>query len=181
MLADHTTLTNPHSKEHILLLYDDDYKRNEVVATYINEGLKRNQLCVICSVYSHGKPNIDLSSKITDYAENIKKENLLNIDLRPFYNSALNGDLTPFEDIKKQLVNKVKDREDKHIRLVGDLVGLLFNSTHFDKCINLEEWWQKKPFEGSYVCPYSTLMLNKHPFNTQKDRVFHTHDKVILC
>jgi len=181
MLADHTTLTNPHSKEHILLLYDDDYKRNEAVSMYINEGLKRNQLCVNASINIDGKTNADLSSKITDYAENIKKENLLSVDLKPFYNSVLNNDLTPFEDFKKQLANKVKDRKDRHIRLVGDLASLLFNATHFDKCINLEEWWQKKLFEGSCVCPYSTLMLNKHPFNTQKDRVFHTHDKVILC
>lgn len=181
MLADHTTLMNPSSKEHILLLYDDDYKRNEAVAMYINEGLKRNQLCVNCSINIDGKTNADMSSKIIDYAENIKKENLLSVDLKPFYNSVLNNDLTPFEDIKKQLVNRVKDREDKHIRLVGDLANLLFNATHFDKCINLEEWWQRKPFEGSCVCPYSTLMLNKYPFNSQKDRVFHTHDKVILC
>ena len=181
MLADHSTLMNPSSKEHILLLYDDDNKRNEAVATYFNEGLKRNQLCVNASINLDGKTNADLSSQIIDYAENIKKENLLNVDIKAFYNSVLNNDLTPLEDIKKQLVDKVKDRKDKHIRLVGGLASLLFNATRFDNCINLEEWWNKKPFEGSYVCPYPTLMLNKHPFYSHKDRLLHTHDKVILC
>lgn len=181
MLADHSTLINPRSGEHILLLYDDDYKRNEAIATYINEGLKRNQLCVIASANTDGKTNANLSSLIIDYEENIKRENLLNVDLRPFYNSVVNNDLTLFEDIKTKLVDKVKDRKDKHIRFVGDLVSLLFNAERFTECINLEQWWQKRPFEGSRVCTYQTLMFIKHPFYLYKSRVFDCHDKAVLC
>ena len=181
MLADQSRLINPYPREHFVLLYSNDNKCDNLVSMYINEGLKRKQLCVYASIRMNERVSPKISSQIIHYEENIKNENLLNISLKPFYISALNNDMKPFEDIKKELVNKVTDRKDTRIRFVCDLTGFLFNTTHFDECIDLEQWWQNKPFPGSYVCLYPNLMLSKYPFHFQKNIVFRIHDNVILC
>jgi len=177
----HSFPLNPHSGEHVILLYDDYYNRDDAVINYINEGLKRNQLCVYGVVNSNKKAIAKMSSKIVNYQENVKKENLLVLDLKKFYFSALGEDLTPFDDIKQQLVDKVKDRSNKHVRIVGDCGSFLFKNKHFDECMALEQWWQKKPFEGSYVCPYPKSTFNEYTFSDHKDRLFNIHDTVIMC
>jgi hypothetical protein len=40
--------------------------------------------------------------------ENIDKRNLLIVDLKPFYDSALAGDLKPFEKFEVQLLQELK-------------------------------------------------------------------------
>lgn len=46
-------------------------------------------------------PLIDsLSSRIINYEENIQNENLEFINFRPYYESALKGNLTLFEELK---------------------------------------------------------------------------------
>jgi len=120
-----------------------------------------------------------LSSKISNYDENVK-ENLIILDPKKLYLSALRGDLKSFDDLKNQVITRVKNRLDKHVRMVGDCVSFLFKNKHFDECLALEEWWQKKPFEGSYVCPYPKSIFTG-PFNDHKEQLFNTHDKVITC
>ena len=177
-MREYSSLVNPDSDEHIILLYDDNYNRDDAVIRYINEGLKRNQLCIL-ALNRDEKTIAKMSSEIVNYDENINKENLLIEDSKPLYFSALGGDMKPFDDLKEQLIVRVKDRLDKRIRIVGDVVSFLFKNKHFDECIALEEWWQKKPFEGSYVCPYPKSIFAEYSFNDHKDRLFNTHDKLI--
>jgi len=73
-------------------LYGNNSRRDIATTNCINQGLKEDRLCIYASVNACDRSNLyNVSSKIKDYKENIKTGNLLIIDLKPFYNSALRG------------------------------------------------------------------------------------------
>jgi hypothetical protein len=174
-------LLNPNNNDHIILLYDNDQSRDDAVTQYLNEGLKRNQLCVYASIHMREKEHLKhIADKIENYEENIATGNLLVIDLAPFYIAALCDNLTPFENARQMFVDKVKDRADKHIRFVGDGTGFLFKNKHFEACLALEGWWQQKPFVGSCVCPFSKSIFEAYPYsNYQRSLLTAKHDVAI--
>jgi hypothetical protein len=174
-------LLNPSNKEHAALLYDREVDLNTAVSKYINEGLNRGQLCVYATVRYRDQGHLEkFSSMITNYESNIENENLLVIDLAPLYISALVGDLKPFEKAMAQFTEKAAHRNDRHIRFVGDGSGFLFSNRHFDQCRLVEEWWQSKPFDGSYLCPFSRQVFNAFPQSMHAGRsVVDTHDVIV--
>jgi hypothetical protein len=174
-------LLNPPRNEHIALVYEDKADLNSAISKYINEGLRRGQFCVYATVHFRDEGYIDnFSLSIDNYKENVEEGNLLIVDLAPFYISALLGDMAPFEEAKKMFAERVKGREDKHVRFVGDGTGFLFRNKHFDECAMVEQWWQEKPFEGSYVCPFSKQFLDAFPHEIHSKRaVVATHDIVV--
>jgi hypothetical protein len=174
-------LLNPPESKHIALLYEDKEDLNSAVSKYLNEGLRRQQFCVYATVHFRDKGHIEkFSSLIDNYKENLEKGNLLVVDLAPFYISALLGDMTPFEEAKKLFAEKVKDRKDKHVRFVGDGTGFLFRNKHFDECAMVEQWWQEKPFAGSYVCPFPKQFLDTHPHHLHlNSAIATTHDVLV--
>ncbi|HEU5172281.1 MAG TPA: hypothetical protein VFT83_02030 [Nitrososphaeraceae archaeon] len=99
--------TNLLSNEHIMLLYKDRNNRNNIIIDIINEGLKNGCLCIYASIDIDNSKSIllldSLSSKIINYEENIQNENLKFINSKPYYESALRGDLTLFEKLKSEL------------------------------------------------------------------------------
>ena len=163
------------------MTYESREVLNHAIAIYINEGLRRGQFCVYATVYYRDEDHIEnFSTLIDNYKENVEKGNLLIVDLAPFYIASLVGDMKPFEDAKKLFAENVKERAEKHIRFVGDGTGFLFKNRHFDECAMLEEWWQDKPFEGSYVCLFSKQSFNSYPYGMYSNRaIIGTHDIVI--
>ena len=163
------------------LLYENKDDLDSAVSKYTNEWLRRQQLCVYATVHFRDKGYIDnFSLSIDNYKENVEKGNLLIVDLASFYISALLHDMKPFEEAKKLFAEKVKDREDKHIRFVGDGTGFLFRNKHFDECAMVEQWWEGKPFEGSYVCPFPKQFFDAFPHDMHSKRVIvATHDIVV--
>lgn len=174
-------LIDPKNNEHIALLYDKQEQLNAHVAEYINEGLRRGQLCVYASVHSRDEGYIQqLASLIPNYEDHIKKRNLLIIDLAPYYICSLLGDIKPFEEAKKLFTDLANNRADKHVRFVGDGTGFLFKNKHYDECAILEQWWQEKPFEGSYLCPFLKPFFSSFPHDTYSKRVVvANHDTVL--
>jgi hypothetical protein len=174
-------LLNPNNNDHIILLYDDDQSRDDAIAQYLNQGLKRNQLCIYASINMREKEHMKrIADKIENYDENVATGNLLIIDLAPFYIAALCDDLTPFENARKIFVDKVKDRADKYIRFVGDGTGFLFKNKHFEECLAIEGWWQHKPFVGSCMCPFSKSLFKAYPYsNYQRSLLTAKHDVAI--
>ena len=163
------------------ITYETNIEIVRAVADYLNEGLRRGQLCVYATVRYRDDGHIEeFGSHITNFKENVENGNLLVVDLAPLYISALLGDLMPFEDARKLFVERAKDRADKHVRFVGDGTGFLFKNRHFDECAMVEEWWQEKPFEGSYLCPYEKKVFDSfHHEMHSKRAVFHAHDIII--
>ena len=156
-------LIAPCTNMHLILLYDKQDDLDKAISAYIIEGLKRGQICVHASVSLANEGYLEnFSSQITNYQENLEKGNLTVVDLVPYYVNAMVGNLESFNLLKKEMIcnaNKDKNRKDKHIRLTADCATLLLKNKHFEECINLENWWHEKPFEGSYVCPYPKSLL----------------------
>src|SRR5687768_1041118 len=85
---------------HIALVYDTETDRHRAVANFLNEGLKKGQLCYYCSVYTRDEGHLEkLAPLIVDYEQNIRSGNLKIIDFASFYISAMCGDLSPFEQV----------------------------------------------------------------------------------
>jgi hypothetical protein len=176
----YNVLENPMPHQHIALVYETSDQRDAASVRYINEGLKRGQLCVYASIHLRDSGHAARISKmIVDYDKNVREGNLVVVDLSSYYISALSDELQPFEEIRKDLAHRVDGRAgDKHVRLVGDVVDLLFRNRHFDECTRLEAWWHQKSFPGSYLCPYPKDLLNRFPYDVHKFRVFARHDVV---
>lgn len=175
-------LINPKDNDHLLLVYDNEACRDESIITYINEGLRRGQLCFYCTVNLEQETADRLSSKIINYESNVAAGNFKVINFEPFYLSALRHDLTPFEDLQLGIIAAAKERKDPHIRLVGDAGTYLFRYMHFEEFDMLEQWWQNKPFKGSYLCPFSKSLIEKLPYNAHEYALKHLlHDTMIEC
>src|SRR5918994_2567982 len=99
--------TNIPSNEHVMLLYSSDDERNNAAVNYINNGLKSGHQCIYASIYaynSESSSNIsNLSSRIDNYKENIENGELQIVNFKPYYESALDGDLSPFKKLKSEL------------------------------------------------------------------------------
>lgn len=178
--VDHTVFGQSNPPSHIVILYDDEHKCDILASIFINEGLKRNQLCYYAMLGLNEEKMKKLSKMIIDYEENVSKNNLVMLDLTPYLDSILNDDFTPFKDLKKSILEKVKERSDKHVRFSGDLVSFLFKNKHFARCFLLEEWWQSNPLRGTTLCSYQNSVFNKGS-HKNRERVLHTHDVIVPC
>ena len=180
-LSDQTIFYKPSPSKHVIITYQTKNRLTDLVAYFFNEGLQRNQLCIYGSMESEGGILPELSLKIKDYEKNVRNENLIIIDLKPFYISIMNHDLAQFEEMKKSVLIKKLERVDKHIRLYGDLVSFLFEEKHFEQCFRLEQWWQNNPLGGTVICPYRTEILDNPSYSDKKEQIIREHDNIVLC
>jgi len=126
-----------------MLLYNDYSDRELVSINYINQGLQEKQLCIYASINAYDTSHLSkISQKINDYEENIIKRNLIILNLKPFYDSALTGDLTPFDEFYIQLQQEIKLNDRNGVLIVADCADNLFRNRHFDQCNIVEKWWQ---------------------------------------
>jgi CheY-like chemotaxis protein len=183
--------------KHAILLYQNKYNLDLTSARYINQGLKEKQLCVYASVYCSDKSHLsNITSQITDYQENISMRNLLIIDLKPFYECASKGDLTPFKDLETELREELAKRRtaDKNgVLIIADCADNLFTNQLFNHCEMVENWWRhiykkwleeqhqqgKKRNHFTIICPYSSPLFSKQPFDQHLIQISHNHSIVI--
>ena len=164
---------------HVALVYQNEEEQRKAVADYLNEGLNKGYFCVFATIHYRDEGHVKaLSDRINGYQENIDKGNLLVIDLASYYLAALIHDLRPFHEAKRLFEENVKGRSNRHIRFVGDGTGFLFRNRHFDECAMVEEWWQQKPFEGSYLCLHQKQHLDLFP-QVYTRVIRSTHDSVV--
>ena len=177
---------NPSSRgQHVMLLYDINSNRDLAAINYINQGLAEKQLCIYASVNAYDTSHLSkISSRIKNYEENIDKRNLFIVNLKPFYDSVLAGDLTPFEQFKVQIQQELKDRD---VLIVADCADNLFRYKHFDQCELVEKWWQEnyivwrrlRQNHITIICPHSGSLLSKHPFDHHMHQISHNHTVTI--
>ena len=181
--SDDNILLNPPTGSHIILIYENQYDLDNAISTYINEGLKRGQICVHASVSLRNEDYLDIfSSQITNYKENLEKGKLKLVDLAPYYVDAMVGNLESFDKLKKELISiadQDKNRVNKYIRITGDCAMLLLKNKHLEPCILVEEWCNQNPLEGSYLCPHPRSLLSQFPINAYISKLFHNHDIII--
>jgi CheY-like chemotaxis protein len=168
-------LTSIPSNEHIMLLYSSDDERNNAAVYYINNGLKSGHQCIYASINaydSESSSNIsNLSSKIDNYKENIDSGELQIVNFKPFYESALLGDLSPFNKLKAELEQtqrqRISEGKKDAILAFADAACFLSHNKHFAECEKLEQWWHNTTSEWvqnnqniTVVCPHPGLVLN---------------------
>jgi hypothetical protein len=140
-----------------------------------------------------------ISSLIECYNENIEDRNLLIVGLKPFYDSALKGDLTPFNEFNMHIQEELRKREDKGkskgVLIIADCADSLFTSQRFNECESVENWWndvynkwtkeqrqqlqEEKYNHFTVICPYSSSLLEKNPFSHHKHQISHNHNIAI--
>jgi len=180
-----------------MLLYNDYSDRELASIKYINQGLQEKQLCIYASVDAYNTSHLSkISWQIKDYEENITKRNLIILNLKPFYDSALAGDLTPFNEFYIQLQQELKHRDGKNgVLIVADCADNLFRDKNFDQCNIVEKWWQDVYIKWlqqqektraqnqnhiiNVICPHSGSLLSKHPFDQHKHQLSHNHSIII--
>jgi hypothetical protein len=186
--------TNLLYNEHIMLLYEDKNKRNDTIVDIINEGLKSGCLCIYASISTDDSENISLieslSSRIINYEENIKNENLRFINSKPYYDSVLQGDLTIFEKLKSELeyilYKRLSEGKKDKILIVGDVACTLYETRNFKECIDLEKWWQdvnlewKRNNKGiTVVCPHPSYVFKENSLQDIMNKISNSHDASI--
>ncbi len=181
--SDDNLLLDPSPRAHIILIYENQVDLDNAISNYINEGLKRGQLCVYASVSLANEGHLEnFSSQIINYQENVEKGNLVIVDLVSYYVNAMVGNLESYDKLKEELINishRIKNRTDKCMRLTGDCATLLLKNKHLEECILVEEWWHQNPIEGFILCPYPRSLLDKFPINAYISRLIHDHDIIV--
>ena len=187
-------LTNIPSNEHIMLLYSSDDERNNAAVNYINNGLKSGHQCIYASINaydSESSSNIsNLSSKIDNYKENIENGELQIVDFKPYYESALHGNLSPFNRLKAELEKtqrqRISEGKKDAILAFADAACFLSHNKHFEECKVLEKWWHNTTTEWAQnnknitiVCPHPGLVINNPLLSDTKDRLNGMHTIMI--
>ena len=178
-LADTTLFYQDQPNSHVMITYTERERLLENLAIFFNEGLKRDQLCIFGCVELTQEIIEQLSSKITDFEQNVKNDNFIMIDFKPYILPIMDHDMKPMEDLKELVAKNTQNRADKHVRFFGDLAAYLFEHKHYEESLFLEEWCQKNPIGGSIVCPYHFPVYDNTPY-VHKGEVIKNHDKIIV-
>jgi hypothetical protein len=173
--------------KHALLLYGNNTERDSVTAELINKGLEENQLCIYASVDAYDKSHLaTLRSKIKNYEKNINEKNLLIVNLKPFYDSALKEDLTLFEEFRTQIDLESKRRANKRVIILADCADNLLRNHCFEQSELVERWWHRVYLEWTQngkeqnhvtiICPHLDSLLCNHPFDKYSHKIFDNHN-----
>lgn len=178
---------------HVMLLYEDDNARLDAAVHFINEGLKRGELCIYASVHSFDKINklgaSNLSSRIKEYESNLDEGNLKFIDFRPFYESASASDLSPFlllkQELESTLQKRIEDGKGDKIMVYADAACCLTEHKQFVESTELETWWQdshdkwvNNDSKITIICPHPAEVLRREL--ETKGNIADAHD-IMIC
>lgn len=175
-----------------MLLYENEENRGEAAAYWINQGLEEGQVCIYASVYAFDQSHMlgitKLSAKIKNCKENINNKNLQIINFKPYFESALRGNLLLFEDLKTNLENTVQDLimkgKKKRITVFADAACCLCESKSFEKSEILEKWWQdvhdewlRNNYHITVICPHPEPILESKL--DSKSKISDSHDLIV--
>jgi hypothetical protein len=143
----HTSNAAQLLEQHAILLFSN--ARNEPTK-YVNEALSRGQLTIYAPVNTSNDASQHISeidSEIINYEDNANHGNLLTLDTKSFYNSALAGNTEPFEELKMLIEEAIKERiasgKNDGVTFVSGIAGMLATNEKIDESIDAEKWWEK--------------------------------------
>lgn len=176
---------NPSSGfQHILLLYNDKNDLNNSVNRFLNEGLRRNQICIHATVSLLDMNYIkNFVVQIENYRKNREQGNFMLLNLLPYYEKVVIGNIKYFDKLACLVLDKAskgrKNESNKDIRMTLDCGSLLVKNGYFEQCISLEGWLHQKPFSGWSLCLYPQYLFEKFPNDVCFSTLFHSHDIVV--
>jgi CheY-like chemotaxis protein len=174
-----------------MLLCKNESERASAAVHYLNRGLEEDEFCIYASVHAYDNNSItsmsSMSSKTTDFEQNLATANLRVIDFKPYYESALVGDLKPFTFLKQQLENtlhqRIVDGKSDRILVFADAACCLSEDECYYESEVLEQWWQNTHEEWmrtgkniAVICPHPTDFRN----DVAKHDIAHSHDLEIV-
>jgi CheY-like chemotaxis protein len=180
-------LLAPIYREHLMLLCNSQQDCDQAAIDSINEGLAEGQLCIYASVLNGDKKHLEkISAKINSFDNNVGESNLVIIDFKPYFQSALVGELGPFNDLKRQIEQLLEDRKSRgkndKVLVFAEAAGALSEMKYFDKSINLERWWNDthakwtaENLKITIICPHPAPIINEAPRFEAKGGLSHTH------
>ena len=178
--------------QHTLLLYSSD--DDKVHTKYVSEGLDRGHLVIYIPINSDINDNtsymskMEMASEIVNYEDYVNGGNLLTLNIRPFYNSALARNTEPFEELKILLEEAIKERitsgKNDEVTFVSSIGGTLATNQKFDESIDSEKWWHKtysewlkKGLKVTMVCSHPKKLFDKsHQFMDYKQAMSSLHN-----
>lgn len=141
-------------------------------ANCINDGLVHGKLCVYASVAALNSSSrwkaSSLSPSILRYRENIEDGNLIVMDVKAAYDSALKGSLTPFYELKAILEEMLQERisrgTNSGLMFFADIACALSLNQHFEQCVMVEKWWEKthKKWQADEA---PITVIHPHPYD----------------
>lgn len=121
------------------MIYEKELDLDNAIATYLNEGLRRGQVCVHASVSLANEGYLEnFSSRIVNYQENLENRNLKLVYLASYYVNAMVSNLESFDKLKEEIISFIKrdkNRINKHVRVTEDCATLLLKNKHLEQCI----------------------------------------------
>ncbi|HJR85460.1 MAG TPA: response regulator [Nitrososphaeraceae archaeon] len=178
--------------KHVMLMYEKEEDRVQAASYWINRALEEGDVCIYASVHvldqSHHLSIEKLSNKIQNCEENIHNKHLQIINFRPYYESALNGNLIPFEELKNNLEEMINDLRGQgkkgKVTIFADAACSMCESKSFDKSEILENWWQNVHdewrsynYQITVICPHPQLVLMHNP--DSKFEIMGSHDMLV--
>ncbi|MDQ3967644.1 MAG: hypothetical protein M3275_04515 [Thermoproteota archaeon] len=174
-------------KQHSLVLHSPEDSKS--ATKYVNEALSRGQFTVYIPVNTDNNNTLhssEIESGIISYEDNVNRGNLLTLDIRSFHNSALAGNMQPFEELKTLLEEAIKERiasnKNDEVTFVSGIGGTLATNQKFDECINAEKWWQKthsewlqKGLKVTMICSHPSAVFEKNQFMHYKQAMSSLH------
>jgi CheY-like chemotaxis protein len=133
----------------------------------------------------------DLAAKITDYRNNLDEGNLEIINFRPYYESALDGNILPFKELKSRLEKVVLQRRNEgkpgKIVVYADAACELSRNKKFIESEALEKWWSEahadwvsSNLDISVVCPHPGIILGEKSAEYHKHLISSYHTKTLM-
>lgn len=169
------------SKHHLALLYESEDERSLAELQCIRQALAQDQFCIYASVDMHDQDSFDkFASSVPSFDAHVQKGDLLVIDFKPFYDSALAGDLSMFaalaERIEEILAKRASLGLSTRTLVIADAACNLTKNRHFAESAHLETWWQdthKRWMEEGL----DITIICAHPSYVQKEaqQVLHSH------
>ena len=181
----------PLEQQHALVLHFPD-NNSKTATNYVNEALKKGQMTVYVPVssdinFNNNKSSSyisEIESEIVNYEEDVNRGNLLTLDIRAFYNSALIGDQQPSEELKILLEEALKERiasgKNDEVTFVSGIAGTLAANQKFEESINAEKWWHEthsewlqKGLKVTIICSHPSTIFDKKSEQQEAEEVMH--------
>ncbi len=159
--------------EHVMLLYDSDNAKEDMIVDYINKEIENGQTAIYASADAEETTHFPkLASRIKEFGRNVDQGNLRIIDTKQCAEKALDRDTALLEDLRKVVEQTAKDRQgvtkSSHILVIADCADSLSKDEKYEECCKLEKSWQYSFLEWkseglkvSVICPHMHSMLDE--------------------
>ncbi|HEY7209832.1 MAG TPA: MEDS domain-containing protein [Bryobacteraceae bacterium] len=181
-------LEKPQPRGHFLQLYrpGDDASLVSNTGIYLSEGLKRGEGALIVAEPCHctsflaevGRYGIDTATAVGEHRMVVRDAEQT---LATFMNSG-QPDWNRFEhSIGSALAEVRSSGVPPHVRVYGEMVGVLWNQRQYGAAARLEQFWNRllTRFSFSLYCSYSIDVLEKEFHARALDGILCTHTHVL--